>query len=137
MADPYATTDELADFWRPLTPAEVSKATLLLRHAALEIDTRCPPADPPTDLAARNVVSLRMVKRAMMPSAAEAPVTNVSMAAGPFNTSQTFANPMGDLYLTKADLRLLGCGKQTAFTVSMWPDEDEEVPPWSYLLSEP
>lgn len=121
----YATVTDLEGRWRPLSDAEKARAGVLLTDAAIEIDVRAPLDAEPTaaETAVRLVVSCRMVKRAMASTVGDAPVTQAAQTAGPFTMSQTYANPMGDLYLTKADLRLLGVGRQRAFTVSMWPDE--------------
>lgn len=120
----YATPADVAARWRPLTPAEVEIATALLEDATVEIDATCPPADPPTDLPARKVVACRMVRRVMVAGVTLPGVSQQSQSAGALSASFTFANPSGDMYLTKADRRLLGCGQQRAFTVSMWPDEE-------------
>lgn len=131
----YATPADLAARWRPLTPDEQTKATVLLEDASVMIDGRCPP--PPiggpliADLPARKIVSCRMVKRAML-AAADAPsVDSSSMAAGPFSQTLHYVTPSADLYLSKEDLRLLGVGRQQAFTVSMWPEAvpDDPVTP--------
>lgn len=120
----YATIADIEAYWRPLSPAEQARAAVLLEEASVEIDALCPPADPLTDGDARKVIARRMVKRAMLAGTDSAPIENTAMTAGPFNRSVTYANPLGDLYLTKADRKLLGVGRQRAFTVSMWPTEE-------------
>lgn len=121
---PYATVPDVEGVWRSLSDAEKVLASNLLEVAEVKIDAECPPADPLTDEAQRRVVSMEMVKRAMLAGADSPPIENTAMTAGPFNRSVTYANPMGDLYLTKADRKLLGIGRQRAFTVSMWPAEE-------------
>lgn len=63
----------------------------------------------------------------MVKSAAASPggegVSSVQQGAGPYQATQTFSNPVGDLYLTKKQKRLLGYGGQRAFTVSMAPEQ--------------
>ncbi|MDH5132880.1 MULTISPECIES: hypothetical protein [unclassified Microbacterium] len=119
----YATVADLEDRWRTLTSAEEARAEVLLGDAAVRLDVSCPPSVPPTvsELAARKIVSCEMVKRAMATPGGVAGigVTSVQAGAGPFQETQQFANPTGDLYLTKADRDLLGCGVQVAFTVPM------------------
>lgn len=62
----------------------------------------------------------------MVTTAASSPagvgIQSIQQGAGPYQETQTFTNPVGDLYLTKKQKRLLGCGGQQAFTVSMAPD---------------
>lgn len=119
----YATVEELEARWRTLTTAEKARAGTLLDDAAVRLDVTCAPSDPVTDqeAAARKIVSCEMVKRAMASPGGidNVGVTQYSETTGPFTDQRTFANPTGDLYLTKADKALLGCGRQVAFTVSM------------------
>lgn len=119
----YADVSDVEDRWRTLSAPERTRAGFLLDDAAVEMDSVCLPSDPPTptELAARMVVSCRMVKRAMAtPGGIEGiGVESIQAGAGPFQETQKFANPSGDLYLTKADKGLLGCGRQVAFTVPL------------------
>lgn len=119
----YATVEDLAARWRPLTQAEQDRAQILLDDAAVRLDTVAPPPDTPTDHdeAVRLIVSCEMVKRAMAVPGGFG-VTRTSEAIGPFQQSADFANPTGDLYLTKADRRLLGVGAQSAASINMAPD---------------
>lgn len=129
----YATVDDLAARWRPLTDGESVRAAVLLEDAAVRLDAACPPSVPPTEqeLSARKIVSCEMVKRAMAVSGGGegVGVTSLQMGAGPYQETRQFANPTGDLYLAKGDKLLLGCGKSQAFTVPMSNDADY-VPPW-------
>lgn len=120
----YATSDDLEARWRTLTADEKAKADVLLEDAAVRLDAECPPADPPTDADARKIVSCEMVKRAMA-NPAGVGVTQMGTTTGPFSDQFTFANPTGDMYLTKADRKLLACGGQVAFTVPLtgYPEE--------------
>ncbi|MGX9349172.1 Gp19/Gp15/Gp42 family protein [Microbacterium sp. KNMS] len=125
----YATVSDLEARWRTLTPEEQARAEVLLEDAAVRLDAACPPSDPPTvqELAARKIVSCEMVKRAMVTGSSGSGglgVTSVQQGAGPYQETVQFSNPTGDLYLTKADRSLLGCGKQRAFMIDLAP-----VPP--------
>ena len=116
----YATVEDLEARWRPLSAAEKIRASALLEDAAGDIDACSPLPDPVTTEAtqARKVVSCEMVKRAMAAGVGVA-VSQESQTRGPFNASVTYANPTGDLYLTKADKKRLGCGGPRAGNVSM------------------
>lgn len=116
----YATITDLQNRWRSLTSDEAARALILLDDAALRIDAECPPSVQPTaqEITARMIVSCDMVKRAMV-SPGGIGVQSVQQSAGPYSETTQYTNPTGDLYLTKADRRLLGCGVQKAFTVSM------------------
>lgn len=119
----YAEVVDLEDRWRTLSSPDQERASVLLGDAAVRLDALCPPSTPPTqqELDARLIVSCEMVKRAMAtPGGVDGiGVNSVQAGAGPFQQTQQFSNPTGDLYLTKADRALLGCGQQVAFTVPM------------------
>ena len=53
-------------------------------------------------------VCVAMVARAVNAPGAMAGITQQSQAAGPYSSSVTFANPTGDLYLGRSDLKRLG-----------------------------
>lgn len=120
---PYADVIDLEARWRTLSDPERARAQVLLDDAAVRLDAACPASDPPTtqELSARLIVSCEMVKRAMAtPGGIDGlGVTSLQSGAGPFQETQQFSNPTGDLYLTKGDRKLLGCGAQVAFTVPM------------------
>jgi len=116
----YATIYDLEARWRTLTDQEIPLAATLLGDAAVRLDAACPPSVPATmqELDARLIVSCEMVKRAMaLPGGIG--VTSVQSGAGPYQETTQYANPTGDLYLTKADKALLGCDVQLAFTVPL------------------
>lgn len=118
----FATVEDLEARWRTLSTDEQAVATVLLDDASAMIRATCPDA---TDADILKLVVCAMVKRAML--AADAPgVKTTQETAGPFSQSYTYANPMGDMYVTAAEKRLLGCGRQVAFTVPMsdWRDDE-------------
>lgn len=59
----------------------------------------------------------------MVTSAAGSPagpgIASAQTGAGPYQETLTYTNPVGDLYLSKKQRRLLGYGGQAAFTVPM------------------
>ncbi len=120
----FASIEELEQRWRTLDTAERTRAKTLLEDASqmlLDEDTRgvLSPLTEPT-LTLKRVVCA-MVMRAMASGIAEGPpVTQASNAMGPFNEARTFANPTGDLYLTKAERRSLRFTGQRAGGVDMW-----------------
>jgi hypothetical protein len=134
----YAIVSDVEARWRTLTTAEKARAEVLLEDAAVEIDSVCPPSDPATldELSARLIVSCRMVKRAMAtPGGVDGiGVESIQAGAGPFQETQKFTNPSGDLYLTRADRKLLGCGNQAAYTVPMVDRLAVRPPDWWVAL---
>lgn len=128
----YAEVVDLEARWRTLSDAEAATAETLLGDAQLMIDAECPPTAEPTEaqLEARKVVSCNIVKRAMLNSEQAAGIESTQATAGPFSRSFNFSNPTGDMYLTKKDKKLIGCGGQRAFTIDTTPPRTE-VPPWT------
>lgn len=119
----YATVEQLLLRWPGLPEASRPRAETLLEDAAVHLDAEKPPVvaegGTVTDLPARRLVSCAMVERAMKADGQAAGVSQMSRTMGPFAQSATFANPTGDLYLTKAERRLLGIGKQRAFSIDL------------------
>ena len=106
----YAEVSDLEARWRPLTDEEAARASALLDDASALIDAygQVDPSDPDTGRALTAVVCA-MVQRAMSSAATDAyGVTQQSMTAGPYTQSWSYSNPTGDLYMTKAEKKMLG-----------------------------
>lgn len=105
----YATySDVELRMGKTFTTSEQTVCTALLNDSVVIIDAYNDEAD--TD--AKKVVSCRMVMRAMG-SGSDAPIgaTQGSMSALGYSQSWTMSNgSTGELYLSKLDKRLLGCG---------------------------
>ena len=135
MTEPFATAEDLQDAWRPLSESEKNRAIYLLGKASRQLRAEAPTLDARTalplidpDYLDREIVkdvACAMVKRVMEAEAsglnAGGPVESWQTSVGPFQDSFRYTNPTGDMYLTKAEKRLLGVGGQAAFTVSMAP----------------
>ena len=101
----YATVQDLEARWRALSESEQAVALTLLDDAAVIIDSM----GTPSSTAAALIVSCDMVRRSMSMSQADAyGVEQASMTAGPYAQQWTFANPTGELYLTRAERKMLG-----------------------------
>lgn len=117
---PFATPEDLEARWRPLTPVEREQAVVLLEDASqLVIDEGCD-VSRVAEATLRRVVC-GVVKRAMG-SAGDFGVTSLQQGAGPYQQTMQYSNPLGDLYLTKADRRALGCAGQRAFEIDLLPE---------------
>jgi hypothetical protein len=108
MADPFASPDDVAARWRPLTPTEVDQATALLQDASVLIRAQYPGIDDQIvsgqlDSDAVLAVAANMVKRAMIGGATAEGASQVSQSAGPYSVSTSYANPTGNLFFTAAD----------------------------------
>lgn len=106
---------------------ELDRASRYLRAECKGLDARIaafvldPTADDAVDPDLAADVVCEMVTTAAS-SPAGVGIASIQQGAGPYQETQTFTNAVGDLYLTKKQKRLLGCGGQQAFTISMAPD---------------
>lgn len=111
MAD-YATHEDLAAVWRPLTEQEVTRADALLDQAERMVRRRLRDLDERVekglldDADVRDVL-LDVVRRGMLGDGREG-VTQMSETTGPFANSASFANPLGSLYFTRENRLALG-----------------------------
>lgn len=126
----YAGVDDLAARWRPLTdPDEIERAEILLEDASVQIRAEVPDLKARIEsgdadlLSAAIRVECAMVKRAMTAGDDGFGVTSTQETQGPFSRTFQYSNPMGDLYMTKAERRLLtNGGAQRAFTIDQSGD---------------
>jgi hypothetical protein len=112
MGNPFATADDVAARWRPLSSDEQDRADLLASDASALIRARYADVDARVasgDLDGQTVtiVVAGMVRRAMIGTAAGDGVTQSSETVGPFSHSQSYANPMGNLFPCGVRCRLL------------------------------
>ena len=119
----FATTSDLVNRWRELNDTEKKRAETLLLDATAKITSMCNDSgvdiDEENEVQAHNLLATtcEMVKRAMLSSVDSAPTTSYSQGAGSYTESFTYANPTGDLYLTSAEKKLLGIGRQRIFSI--------------------
>lgn len=110
MGVSYATAQDVADRWRPLTSDETTVAGVLAADASALIRARFPGIDAQVESGGMDADILRMVVAGMVKRALISPAEGVSQqseSAGPYSHSQTFANPMRNVFLTEADLVLI------------------------------
>lgn len=110
MGDPFASPADVAARWRPLTDAEATVAAALVGDASAFIRARFPGIDSQVTSGAVDPLILELVVANMVKRALLAPDTGVSQesqTAGPYGHSQTFANPLQNLFLTAAETTLI------------------------------
>lgn len=130
---PYATEQDLAAYWRPLTQAEQSRATSLLGAAADAINEL--PGASGFVSTARHWVSLDMVKRAMIGGDGDS-TKSLSQSMAGMSATQQFVNPTGALYLTaKERNRLRGRFGQAAGSVVLGSHARVPEQPWNFQPS--
>lgn len=106
----FAEVSDIESRWRELSTDEQSRASVLIDDASamltalVAIDT-----DDTEQAQLLKHVCCSMVIRAMSATEADAfGASQMSMTAGPYSQSWNYANPSGDMYLTKLEKRLLG-----------------------------
>lgn len=106
----YAEVSDIESRWRSLSPTEQSRASVLIDDASAMLDALVD-VDTDDDEQAQLLkqVCCSMVIRAMSATESDAfGASQMSMTAGPYSQSWNYANPSGDMYLTKLEKRLLG-----------------------------
>lgn len=108
----FATYEDVEGRWRTLTADEQTRATSLLDDAAVILSGMVTLEEGNREQAAAlRLVSCNMVIRSMVASESGAfGVDELQATMGPFGQTAHFANPHGDMYLTKLDKKLLGIG---------------------------
>lgn len=122
LTPPFAGPGDLDD--KPISAEVRTRAAVLLTDASqviLDEDTRGVLDDLTTPTATIVRITCAMAIRAAQAGVdAGPPVSQDQWNAGPWGQSRTYANPTGDLYLTKAEKRQLRFTKQRAGGVDMW-----------------
>lgn len=117
----YATIEDLAKLWRPLTDSEKEKAEELIAEASAKIRIKAKSQGKDFDeivtddsdiaLIAKGLVCT-VVKSAMnTPNDIEG-LSQMSMSAGGYSWSGTYSNPNGGIKFTKKDWKSIGLGSQ-------------------------
>ena len=120
----FATVADLEARWRDLSDAEEARASVLLDDAAAYLQSLVE-VDPDDEVQAANLkmVSCNMVKRAMSSAASDAfGVTNATATMGPFSQQVAYANPSGDMYVSKSERAILGIGTATIGSIRAHTD---------------
>lgn len=117
----YATTEDLALLWRPLTEQEEQRAAVLLPivSASLRMEGRKVGCDldqmvmDDIDLAqVAKSVTVDVVARTLMTATDQEPMTQVTQSAGGYSASGTFLVPGGGLFIKNSELARLGLRRQ-------------------------
>ena len=119
MSEPFATTQDLQAFWKPLNAEEQSRANELLGLASDRLRVMAAKQSRSLDLevgqpdneAFANVVKwvvMETTKRAMLTPVNQMPVDSMSQTAGPYSENYKFTNPSADLWFKKSELSELG-----------------------------
>ena len=121
----HASLDDLKELW-PGSSLDEARARPLLQLVSAAIDSMCTSdgIDPESiDADVLRLVTCQAATRMLMTSDAGYGVTQQSWGASPYSGSASYANPTGDLYLTKTEKDLLGIGEAWAGYICPGPDD--------------
>ena len=112
----YADASDLEVRWRTLTTDEQERAEALLDDASAMLDAYVTVDETDEQqMKLLKIVVCNMVERAMSTGGDIFGVTQQSMTAGPYAQTFNYANPTGDLYITKAEKKMLKIGGKIGF----------------------
>ena len=114
----FATYEDVEKRWHILTGAERETAATLLEDATQIIVDTCPKWAEASERTLK-AIACSMVIRKMLVDDDHLGATNSQQTAGSFSESFTYSNPMGDLYMTRAEKARLGVGVPHAFHLDM------------------
>jgi hypothetical protein len=120
----YADTSDLA-----CTVLDADVAEKMIERASLMVTKACGTTTPDED-AARMVVCL-MVERALASPTAEefGPTPQTLQSISTYSNTWTWGNPVGDLYIRKSELQMLGVAAYAAFAVPSYGKLDTDYDP--------
>lgn len=117
----YATTEDVARLWRPMTQEETARAEALLPvvSSSLRVEAKkvgkdldkMVEADEDLAMVAKSV-TVDVTARTLMTSTDQEPMTQTSESALGYSASGTFLVPGGGLFIKKSELARLGLRRQ-------------------------
>jgi hypothetical protein len=131
----YATVQDVATLWRPLTTDETTRVEALipivcdsLRYEAEKVgkDLDQMVEDNPTLASVAKSVTVDVVARTLMTSTDQEPATQFSQAALGYSVSGTYLVPGGGLFIKKSELARLGLKRQQRRVIDLCQEELEE-----------
>ncbi|REJ29281.1 phage Gp19/Gp15/Gp42 family protein [Caldibacillus debilis] len=119
--EPFATLDDLAKLWRPMTPEERERAEELLpvvsnrlrleaQRVGKDIDQMIEQNEAYKDVV--KSVTVDIVARTLMTPTDKEPMTQFSQSALGYSVQGTFLNPGGGIFIKRDELKALGLRTQ-------------------------
>ena len=118
---PFATTTDMAELWRPMSPAEQERAEKLLevisdslRYEAVKVgkDLDTMMEQTPILINVVKSVTVDVAARTLMTSTDGEPLSQMSESALGYTVSGTYLVPGGGLFIKKSELARLGLRRQ-------------------------
>ena len=121
MAEPFATVDDIATLWRPLTTEEITRANALLpvvsdtlrqeaHNIGCDLDAMIANGDVLPSVV--KSVTVDITARVLMTSTNSEPMTQMSQSALGYSVSGTYLVPGGGLFVKRSELARLGLRRQ-------------------------
>ena len=119
--EPFATIDDMAKLWRPMTPEETERAEGLLpvvsnrlrleaQRVGKDIDQMIEESEAYKDVV--KSVTVDVVARTLMTPTDKEPMTQFSQSALGYSVQGTFLNPGGGIFIKRDELKALGLRRQ-------------------------
>ena len=137
----FATIEDLALRWRTFTEDEEPMVSARLMDATAYIQSRLDSegiaVDPENEVQAHNLkwVTCNVARRSLSPTLdagqgggngfTQAPLKGYMQTAGSFTEQFQFENPLGDMYLLRAEEKALGLGRMRLRTIPVHIKKDE------------
>lgn len=133
--DPFITIEDVKALFRDLSTDEEKKAKYLLSVVSDCLRQESKKVGKDLDLMIiKGDVYLNVVKsvcvdviaRNLMTSTDSEPMTQISQSALGYSSSGTFLVPGGGLFIKKSELARLGLRRQSAFSIELYGNEDDD-----------
>lgn len=129
----FASAEDMAVLWRPLSESEILRADALLpvigdllrveaRRVGVDLDARVE-GDEVYASAVKSVV-VDVAARALMTSTNQEPMVQTSQSAGGYSASGTFLVPGGGIFIKKGELARLGLRRQRYGVIDFYGKPD-------------
>lgn len=136
MSEPYATVQDVASLWRPLTAAEQDRAEALLpvisdvlrqeaHNVGRDLDQMI--ADGKVLPSVVTAVTVDVCARTLLTSTQNEPMTQFSQSALGYSVSGTYLVPGGGLFIKNAELARLGLKRQRYGVMDLYAQRDNDT----------
>lgn len=136
MSEPYATVQDVASLWRPLTAAEQDRAEALLpvisdvlrqeaHNVGRDLDQMI--ADGKVLPSVVTAVTVDVCARTLLTSTQNEPMTQFSQSALGYSVSGTYLVPGGGLFVKNTELARLGLKRQRYGVMDLYAQRDNDT----------
>lgn len=133
--EPFATTNDIKNLWRPLTESEEKRANNLLQVVSDSLRAEADKVGKDLDAMITkkeyfaNVVksvTVDIVARTLMTSTNSEPLTQETQSALGYSWSGTYLVPGGGLFIKKSELARLGLRRQKRGVIDLYGETERD-----------